>query len=277
MAGLDSTAADLIRDGSNVMYRLAGPVVARIGRPGSRATAEREIRVSQWLSQVGVAATRPLADVEQPIMVGDRPVTWWELLPEHRTATPAELGVALRALHALPVPDDLTLPLFDPFADLDQRIAQVTGISHDDLAWLADHLAALRDRYDELRLGTPRHVIHGDAWQGNVVVPEHGALILVDLEHMSVGHREWDLVPLAVDHVDFARLTADDYGAFVRAYGHDVTIATEFRVLAGIQELRWVCFVLSKSDTSSAASQEAQHRIACLRGQVPRPWSWTAF
>jgi hypothetical protein len=34
---------------------------------------------------------------------------------------------------------------------------------------------------------------------------------------------------------------------------------------------------LGKSDTSSKAAQETRHRIACLRGELPRPWTWTAF
>jgi aminoglycoside phosphotransferase (APT) family kinase protein len=120
-------------------------------------------------------------------------------------------------------------------------------------------------------------VIHGDAWQGNVAVSGSGTSTLLDLEHVSIGHRQWDLVPLAVDYVDFARLTADDYETFVRSYGHDVTGEPEFRLLADIQELRWVGFVLSKAGANPAASREARHRVACLRGDVPKPWTWAAF
>jgi hypothetical protein len=275
--GLDCNNAYLIRDGSNAMYRLPGSIIARIGRPGSQPTAEHEIRVSQWLSGAGVAVTQAVSDFEQPTMVGDRPVTWWKLLPEHRSASPAEVGTAIRALHALPLPDNLALPSFDPFAQLDQRITQADGITTDDLDWLTCHLANLRDRYNDLHLGVPRHAIHGDAWQGNVAVTKSHELILLDLEHVSIGHCEWDLIPLAVDYTDFARLTAADYQSFVEAYGQDVTIEPEFRVLANVQELRWVCFVLSKSGTNPTASQESRHRIACLRGDVPRPWSWSAF
>ena len=82
----------------------------------------------------------------------------------------------------------------------------------------------------------------------------------------------------AVDHTDFARLDASVYAAFVTAYGgYDVTDLAAYRVLADIQELRWVGFALSKSPTSTAAANELRHRIACIKGEVPRPWTWTAL
>lgn len=278
IAGVDTDGAELIRDGSNAMYRLPGQVVARIGRAGTHDTAEREVRVSTWLDRAGLPATRALPDLEQPVIVDDRPVTWWALLPKHRPATPAELGATLRALHALPVPDNLTLPVFDPFANLDERIAQATGVTEDDRDWLAHHLVDLRHEYAQLGgLSTPHQVIHGDAWQGNVAVTGSNAPILLDLEHVSIGDRAWDLIPIAVDYTDFGRLTADDYVSFVDAYGRDVTTDSGFRTRANIQELRWACFVLSKAETSTDAASETRHRIACLRGDVRRPWSWTAF
>lgn len=43
---------------------------------------------------------RALDSVPQPTMVDEHPVTWWELLPEHRAATTGELGAVLRALHS---------------------------------------------------------------------------------------------------------------------------------------------------------------------------------
>lgn len=277
-AGVDASGVEMIRDGSHVMYRLPGDVVARIGRPGTEDTAAREVRVSEWLAASGLPVTQVRTDLPQTIVAGGRPVTWWKLLPQHRAATPAELGAVLRALHELPVPDTLGLSVADPFADLDQRIGDTPNLDADDRAWLAEHLADLRERYGRLSLGEPAHVIHGDAWQGNVAVPPSGPPILLDLEHVAIGHPDWDLIPLAVDYSDFARLSGEDYRSFVRAYGgHDVITTPGFRVLAEIQELRWVCFVISKSETSQDASREARHRIACIRGDVARPWSWTAF
>jgi hypothetical protein len=278
IAGVDATSAVVIRDGSHVMYRLRGDVVARVGRPGTAETAEREVAAARWLATAGLSVTRTIEDIAQPVVVDDRPVTWWRLLPEHRAATPAELGSVLRALHAVPMPTTPRLPTSDPVAVLDQLIVGTPGLDAEDRGWLVDHVADLRARYRRLPLGEPRHVIHGDAWQDNVAVPAVGAPILLDLEHISIGHPDWDLIQLAVDYADFARIDEQQYRSFVHAYGgYDVTETPGFRILADIQELRWTNFVIGKSASNEAAGREVRHRIACLRGAVPRPWAWTAF
>jgi hypothetical protein len=278
IADLDSTGAELIRDGSNVMYRLPGDVVARIGQSGSQDTARREVLVSRWLTDSGIPVVQTLTDTPQPVVVNGRPVTWWRWLPAHRPATPAELGAVLHGFHALPTPSTLDLPPHDPFANLDRRITDAPGLDRDDRTWLSHRLAQLRKSYQQLPPQGPDRVIHGDAWQGNVAVPESGPPILLDLEVVSIGRREWDLIQIAVDYTDFARITSEDYHSFVTAYGgYDVTKTRSFRILADIQELRWVCFALSKADTCAEAAEQARHRIACIRGDLPRPWSWTAI
>lgn len=278
IAGLDAEHAELIRDGSHAMYRLPGEVVARIGRPGTEVVARREIEVSLWLNASSLPATRPVPELAQPTMVGDRPVTWWRLLPEHRPASPSELGSVLRALHALPIPASVALPIADPFDGLGERVGDARSVAPDDRSWLVQHLDQLRSKYDRLALDKPGHVIHGDAWQGNVAIPESGMPILLDLEDVAIGYPDWDLVQLAVDYTDFARIDEQDYRGFVRAYGgYDITSTANFRVWADIQELRWTCFAISKSNSDPTAASEARHRVDCLRGNVPRPWTWNAF
>ena len=120
--------------------------------------------------------------------------------------------------------------------------------------------------------------VQGDAWQGNLVVPDGGSPILLDFDHVSIGHLAWDLIPLAVDYEDFARISSYDYTAFVSDYGgYDVRDAHWFRTLADLQELRWTAFVADKSAHNLAAAAEVSHRLACLQGKVPRPWRWAAF
>jgi hypothetical protein len=278
IVGLDADQAELIRDGSHTMYRLPGDVVARVGRSGTGVVARREIEVSLWLTASGLPATQPVPELRQPTMVCDRPVTWWRLLSEHRPASPSELGSVLRALHALAIPTSVALPTADPFEGLGERVGEARNLGLDDQSWLVRHLDRLRSDYDRLALDKPRHVIHGDAWQGNVAVPASGIPILLDLEDVAIGRPEWDLVQLAVDYTDFARLNEQDYRGFVDAYGgYDITSTASFRVWADIQELRWTCFAISKSSNDPTAADEARHRIACLRGKVPRPWTWNAF
>lgn len=277
-AGLDTTGAALIRDGANVLYELPGGRVARIGPAGALATAERELGVARWLTDETVPVVRPLDDVAQPVVVHDRPVTWWEQISGHRHGTTAELGALLRRLHALAPTNAPELAPYDPFVGLAERITAATHLAEEDRHWLDQRLSRLWADFTDLRPNLTTRVIHGDAWQGNVAVPSRGGPLLLDLEHVSLGDPDWDLIPIAVDYVDFARLDTEDYQAFVNACGgRDVTTTTKFRTLADIQELRWVCFVLTKASGSETAARETQHRIACLRGDLRRPWTWTAF
>ncbi len=278
VAGLSTAGAELIRDGSNALYRLSGEVVARVGSPGTADTARREVRLSHWLAESGVPVVQALAELPQPVVVHDRPVTWWRLLPAHRPATPAELAAVLRTFHALPTPPEVKLPFHAPFLRLDERIAVASGLTGENRSWLVARLAELREQYERLSTDRPRQLIHGDAWQGNVAVPGSGPPILLDLEKVALGHPEWDLAQIAVDYTDFSRLTAEDYRSFVDAYGgHDLTKTAGYRTYADIQAFRWLGFLLGKSGSSAAVQREIQHRIACLRGEIPRPWAWTAF
>ncbi|MGY1929522.1 phosphotransferase enzyme family protein [Nocardia gipuzkoensis] len=276
-AGLKLHQPEAIREGSHAIYRVSD-IVARIGKRGSMEDAERELRVSRWLNSSGIPTVEAVSELPQPIVVDDRPVTWWHLIPEHRPATPAELGAMLRALHSLTPPADFELPRHDPFGDLRERLATAGVVDVDDRTWLLTRYDELRKRYDELPDPLRLRVIHGDAWQGNLVVPSSGIPTVLDLDKVSLGRPEWDLVQLAVDYTDFVRVPDADYLSFVNAYGgYDVTARPDFRVFADIQELRWVGFALERTSASRTAARQAKHRIACLRGAVPRPWQWEAL
>src|SRR5699024_459854 len=204
-AGIDSAGATLIRDGSNVLYRLAGNTVTRIGPSGSREVAEREIGVSRWLANVGVPGVHALPDLPQPTMVGDCPVTWWQYLAKSRDGTTAELAALLRALHDAPAPEALGLPYHDPFAGIVGRIDAATHVGEEDRDWLRQQLDRLQEMYRQRHRAGGGGVIHGDAGQGNVVVTTAGQAVLIDFEHVSYGDSEWDLIPVGVDYVDFVR------------------------------------------------------------------------
>ncbi|MEU1998921.1 aminoglycoside phosphotransferase family protein [Nocardia gamkensis] len=276
-AGLELRQPEVIREGSHAIYRI-GDIVARIGTCGSLKDAERELRVSQWLNSSGIPTAEAVLELPQPIVVDDRPVTWWRLIPDHRPATPAELGAMLRKLHSLTPPADPNLPRYDPFGDLRARLTTAGIVDDGDRAWLLTRYDELREQYDKLPDPPRLTVIHGDAWQGNLVVPPSDIPTVLDLDKVSLGRPEWDLVQLAVDYTDFARVPDADYLSFVNAYGgYDVTTRPDFRVFADIQELRWVAFALELACASKTAVRQANHRIACLRGAVPLPWQWEAL
>ena len=278
LAGLNAADARLLRNGSNAIYLLPNArVVARIGQPGTAESAARQIQIASWLSASGIETNLPIDGSDQ-VTVAGRPVTWWTPIGTHRHATPAELAAVLRTLHNLPAPATIDLPNLDMVGYVSERIESASGISIADRNWLQDRLACLSAELATTEVFQCERVIHGDAWQGNLVVPPDGPPILLDFDHVSVGHPAWDLIPLAVDHEDFSRVDNDDYSAFVTAYGgYDVRNAPWFRALADLQELRWTAFVAVKAAQNADAGVEVSHRLACLRGEVPRPWRWTAF
>lgn len=277
IAGIDISDVTPIRDGSHAIFELPGGIVARVGPPNTYRAAQRELRISQWLNENGIEAIAAVDAIPQPTLIYDRPVTWWTLIPDHRPSTPEELGGMLRRLHALTPPPDIPLPTYAPFDGVLASIESATTITDADRAWLVELYSQLLQQYDELDMPPRPCVIHGDAWQGNLVVPLSGGPVVLDLDGVSIGRREWDLIPLTADHMDFHRISDTEYRRFAEAYGDDITDWPGHRVLADIQELRWLAFALRKSGSQPSAAAEAEHRIACLRGLVPKPWTWQAL
>lgn len=275
-AGLPSAGAEPIRLGENAIFRLPGGIVARIARTGQQAAARREIAVSGWLNAAGIAAVAAWGDLDQPVDVNGRSVTFWDELPPHAPGSLPQVAAALRKLHALPVPAGVPLGVLDPFVRLRERIGQAATLAEGDRAWLAGRLAVLEQDWAALSVSAPRCVVHGDAWTGNVVTTSDSRVILLDLERCSVGPPEWDLVSTAVKYVTFGQVTQAGYQRFCDAYGRDVTDWSGFQVLRDIRELRMTCYAAQQAAEHPRLAGEASLRVACLQGRRgPRPWPWT--
>ncbi|MEU3495073.1 aminoglycoside phosphotransferase family protein [Kitasatospora cineracea] len=275
-AGRPSAGAELIRAGENTLWRLPGGVVARIGRPGQLHVAERELTVARWLHRHRVPAVRPLGHPPVPVAVRGRPATFWHELPPHRPGTAVELAAALRRLHGLPPPEG-GLGVLDPFVRLPERIA-AAALDGPDRRRLHDRLADLRTAWRELALpARPPHVVHGDAWSGNLAVTATTAHLL-DFERTALGPAEWDLTTTAVGRHTFGTVPPRTYAAFCAAYGADVTEWPGYPVLRDIRELRLTCYALQQSGADPRHRAQADYRLACLFGEHgPRPWGWTAL
>ncbi|MEY9937631.1 phosphotransferase enzyme family protein [Streptacidiphilus sp. MAP5-3] len=271
-----SDQAELIRLGENAMWRLPSlGLIARIARDGQQSAAAREVRVASWLAVNGIPAVKPAEDLEQALEVSGRAVTWWLDLGPHRPGTVAELAALLRRLHALPVPDGLTLGHTDPFVRLDERIGQ-TDLDASQQAWLHQRLAELRQAWEELPSASAEVVVHGDAWAGNVAVTPNGNALLLDFERTAIGPREWDLASTAVAFQTSGTVSTGSYRSYCRAYGFDVTDWPGYPALRGARELRLVCFAAQTAVQHPTAHAQAVYRLECLQGKHgPRPWSWS--
>ena len=192
IAGIDADGACLLRLGSNAVYRLKDPVVARVSRPGTGVDhVSRSVAVARWLEAVGYPAVRVI-HVDQPIAADGYLVTFWKALSgdgDQYASTP-EIARILASLHQLTAPEDLHLPPLAPFANATQRIDANTWLSPGDRSFLTATLATLQDAYDNLEFVLPQGVIHGDASVGNVLRDSHGAPVLIDLDGFANGPRE---------------------------------------------------------------------------------------
>jgi Phosphotransferase enzyme family len=272
-AGVDAGEAELIRAGSNTLYRLPGRLVARVGRPGQADLADKELRVGHWLAGAGVPAVRPASVVDRPVRVGDRAVTFWQELPPHRRATMGEAAVVLRQLHSLPRPG-FDLPALAPLDHQLDKLAQAGHLDADDRRWMRDKLVQLRKGYAALPDGLPWCFVHGDAWVGNFVTTAAGP-VMVDLERFAYGPPEWDLVSVGLSCLTLGTHPPGDWRDFCARYGQDVTRWDGFGVVRDIRETRKALFRLPPEKWDSALAVQARYRLACLRGRHgPRPWPW---
>jgi len=273
--GLDPHGARLLRVGSNAVFRLTAPVVARISRSGASVDqARRAVAVARWLESVGYPAVRAV-DVDQPVIVDQHVVTFWEALSDDgdQYATVREVAEVLARLHALTAPDSLHLPAVAPFENAAHRIEVNDWLTPDDRAFLTGKLAELQHKYAQLEFALPPGVIHGDASIGNVLRDYRGNPVVIDLDGFAIGPREWDVVLTAIYYDSFGWHTREEYETFVRVYGFDIMTWPGYPVLREIREFLMVTWVIQKAAESEQIAAEARKRIEALRtGASRRDW-----
>ena len=275
IAGIDATGARLLRVGSNTVYRLKAPIIARISRPGADPGQVRQtVAVARWLKSVDYPAVR-LVDVDQPVVLDQRVVTFWDAVSDNgdQYASVAEVAQVLVQLHQLTAPDDLHLPEMSPFANAPQRIEASTWLTPQDRAFLTATLTQMQALYAGLEFTLPPGVIHGDASIGNVLRDSDGHPVVIDLDGFATGPREWDLAMTAIYYDSFRWHTRQEYQDFVRVYGYDVMTWPGYRSMRAIREFLMVTWVIQKAPESEQAAAEATKRVAALRtGASRKDW-----
>jgi aminoglycoside phosphotransferase (APT) family kinase protein len=272
VVGLDPDGARLLRLGSNAVYHLKTPVIARISRPGADIDhVRRTVAVARWLESADYPAVRAL-HVDQPVIADGYVVTFWQSVSDDgdQFASTAEIAAILARLHCLTAPEDLHLPPLDPFANAVQRVDANTWLSPDDRSFFTATLARLQDAYISLEFVLPEGVIHGDASVGNVLRDSRGAPVLIDLDGFAVGPREWDLVQTAMFYDSFGWHTRDEYEDFARVYGWDIRQWAGYPVLRAVREFLMVTWLIQKAPEDAQAAAEAAKRIAALRTGASR-------
>jgi thiamine kinase-like enzyme len=275
-AGLDSRGAELLRLGSNAVYRLASlPVIVRIARdPAVLAEMERAVNVARWLATEDFPAARVPASVSQPMVVGGLVITFWESVQENEEyATLGELADLLRRLHWLEEPDSLGLPYFDPMAKLTASLDGLDGITEEDRVFLEERAARLSKDYDRLDFVLPFGMIHGDANIGNILRHRDGRAVLIDLDGFALAPREWDLILTVIYHQRYGWHSKTEYAEFVHRYGFDLMNWPGYETLADLRELMMVAWVGHQVRTSERSAAEFARRVRSLRtGEGREEW-----
>ncbi|MFJ5835176.1 phosphotransferase family protein [Streptomyces shenzhenensis] len=267
-AGLDHRGAELLRLGSNAVYRLmTSPVIVRIARdPSVFAEMERAVGVACWLESQDFPAMRVTALVAQPLVVGGLVVTIWESVQENEEyATVGELADLLRRLHWLEEPESLGLPYFDPLAKVAASLEGLDGIPREDRTFLEERAARLAKDYDRLDFVLPFGLIHGDASIGNILRHRDGHAVLIDLDGFALAPREWDLIQTAIFYDRFGWHTKAEYAEFVHRYGFDLMNWPGYETLADLRELMMVAWLGHQVTTSDSAAAEFARRVRSLR------------
>ncbi|MEU2679582.1 aminoglycoside phosphotransferase family protein [Streptomyces sp. NPDC007107] len=279
IAGLSAEGAELIHITVNAVFRLnSAPVVARVAGPQLGVQdSTLVVDLARWLENQDLPITRLAAlTVDQPVITASGvPVTFWRYLPPRPgpQPTPAELAGPLRRLHALSPPEEFPLPAWDPLRVARDRLRRAPDdIPSAGLAFLHDLADRVAAELPTLPFALPRTVIHGDAHIGNMLRTPGGHTVLCDLDFMSLGPPEWDLVPELVGCLRYGRPWAD-YQRLVDAYGFDPRGWGGLPTLIRVHALNVLTVVLPLLRTHPALCVEWQRRVQAMSDGIETgPW-----
>jgi aminoglycoside phosphotransferase (APT) family kinase protein len=275
-AGIDTSDANLIRIGSNAVFRLPDDVIARIAPSADLlANAEKQVKVSNWLQQQHYPAVRALP-VAQPVVADGRVATFWESVSGVEEYAPiADVAALIRQLHELPSPPS-TIPMtnISPFGGLDSPTPRFPGLDAPDEKYLVERLLWARSTFDTLPYELSRGHIHGDANVGNVLRSSDGKPVMIDLDSFSTGPREWDLIQTAIFYDRLGWHTEAEYRTFVDVYGYNLLQWEGYCQLAEMRELAMTAWLSKKAAQSASAAREAARRIRAIKtGASRRDWA----
>lgn len=204
-----STGLELVRDASAAVFR-SGELAVKVNAPGTDATRMRATYLALRES------TSCLLPVAGPYETAHGVVTVWPWVEDTGPTGWDELGRLVRAFHATAGPLD-DVPRWRPFSRLAQQLAHVPDETATVLRKAAKRLLRKASR---LPSDLGHGLIHGDLSLDNTL-RVGGQPVLIDLDFVAIGPREYDLVG-AFLRLRRGEIDAATYDAFCTSYGHDV-------------------------------------------------------
>ncbi|WP_195905382.1 phosphotransferase family protein [Parafrankia elaeagni] len=282
VAGLpDPEHLDLLRWGNNVSFGHASGHVFRVSlHPAGTDLAQQEVQTARALRHADVPAAR-LSDLwpVQPLATSVGAVTVW-LRIEGRPAGTNDyesLGEVLARWHGIhSLPRGLT-----PVWEVERRAQRLPDLGEaaersgcpPEYDFIVAELGAgvLGDPSPLLESSVDEVICHGDAHPGNVILTDEGP-VLVDLEYVGLGCREWDLSEAAVHVRRFGRPIIIWRSLFERyPEGYD-----EQRLLAmvRVREVKLAAWALRRALTTGHSLDEALLRVRSLMDdELNRTWT----
>lgn len=256
------------------MFEVVGTGVAlRLRRPGTAPDEiQRQVDLANWLAERDYPVNRPVAEFGLQYQDLDGAVaSFWEWIDEDRKRQVrlADLARLLRTLHGLldEYPAAAGFPHWDPFDEIEQRLRALEleadgwpGQAQIDL--LRGWSRRNRDELGAVEWALPGGLIHGDAHVGNVLTDRSGTDLMIDLDAVAQGRREWDLVPTAVSRLRF-RSAPDSLESFTAAYGFDLLQWSGWPVMRRTRELYMTSWLMSVAN-SGERREEVNHRMRSL-------------
>jgi hypothetical protein len=211
----------VLAESHNVLVRLdPAPIVARVmARHGSRqlSRATQSLRLAAWLADRGGQVARPTRDPDPgPHLLGQLPVTLWELVQVEGRVEPADAGRSLRALHELARGYGGELSGGGPLVETRATATQVGAAAPMESRRVLTALDMIEARLPDLS-GLPVQAIHGDAHLWNVL-PTRTGLRWADWEESWRGPIAWDIASLEHRRLVFGEYS-DDITTALEAYG----------------------------------------------------------
>lgn len=238
--------------------------------------AKNQVSTADELTHRGAPVAALVCPELQPFAFDDANVTLWQYLNGRPITDLGELGRTVRSLHSA-TRDDLPagLPSLDFLTDISRWI-DTTAEWPESAARLEieRRFTVLKRWWDRESADDPLGIllVHGDVHRENTIVTKDGDVVLVDLEDAGVGPASWDLVPLAVGVRRFGD-PAEEFQAFVSAYGADPNRWSGFERLCEIYELSITVWAIRCAEKSSEFLDEARIRLDGILGRGDQIWT----
>ena len=281
-AGLSDHNPALISFRQNAIFHIPGPDISlRIYGPGENQTrATLMVNIARWLNEQNFPAVRlsPIETAQPFNLLGYQTSVWqWVVADEPGQDGNFAYGQLLRRFHDLPATDAPSVPGFDQMTRIRQRLdrirvaAIISKEAEGVLTGVVVRAAAMADSLGDTRLG--RGILHGDAMPGNAV-QSGGEMVMIDLDSVCAGLREWDLVPMYVAAKRFSRNGEHRWHDFLKGYGIDDGDLPDLQAASIIKQLSITIYLCLSAGQSANIDAEIARRI-CMWETWDLAGRWT--